>query len=56
MINVIRTAALSAAATPFHHEDYDVVPAASKTASAFANRRPDLETGKDRVYAMYTVE
>lgn len=42
--------------TPFHHTDYDVIPQSSKTAAAFANRQPDLETGKDRLYAMYSAD
>ncbi|XP_037026165.1 RPII140-upstream gene protein [Bradysia coprophila] len=54
MFNVIRLAPI---ATPFHLADYDVVTeSSSKTAASFADRRPNLETGKDRLYAMYTVD
>lgn len=54
MINAIRTGGLLAIATPFHHTDYDVVSKSTKTATTFADRLP--ETGKERLYAMYTAE
>lgn len=56
MLNVIRTGTLLAISTPFHFTDYDVVQESSKTAAAFTNRKPDLESGKDRLYAMFSVE
>lgn len=56
MLNVIRTGTLFAITTPFHFTDYDVVSETSKTAAAFANRKPNLESGKDRLYAMFSVE
>lgn len=60
MLNIIRTGkftgTLLAIVSPFHFTDHDIVPQHSKTAASFADRRPDTETGKDRLYAMFSVE
>ncbi|KAJ6640224.1 hypothetical protein Bhyg_12974 [Pseudolycoriella hygida] len=56
MINKIRTGTLLAFNLPFNLSNYDIVNESSKTAASFANRQPDLETGKDRLYAMFSVD
>lgn len=56
MLNVIRRGTLLAIAAPFQFTDYDVVSESSKTAEAYAKSRPELETGKDRLYAMFSTE
>jgi len=54
--NVIRSGSVFAFTVPFYFTDHDVLPKDGKAAAAFQNRQANLESGKDRLYAMFSVD
>jgi len=54
--NVIRAGSVFASTVPFYMTDHDVPKEGTKTAAAFHTRPANLESGKDRLYSMFSVD